>query len=160
MYNLAGFASGTTNGQDPWLSGSAAPMAEGASLVVVYVQEGGVLTTIQLYRGFTTFIGGTASQTIALPTPTTGSSQTTFIAADGQSGAWPKTVTANGVPLPSVTLTGTDPQAGPPFVFGDLSDTQSADTSAALPKGSASETLAANFTDDCVVWDGQVISYH
>lgn len=52
-YGLSAFASGQSDGADPFTSGSTPPMLEGASLVVVYSLASMARTTIQIGEGAT-----------------------------------------------------------------------------------------------------------
>ena len=82
-YNLSGFASGTTE--------STAPLLDGATLIIVYSQTEGPLTTVKIYTGATT-TGGGKPQNLHLTVTgintgeISGMSQATFIVAHGQSG--------------------------------------------------------------------------
>ena len=64
-YALTGFASGETDGADPWNVGSTAPLMEGASLVVVYQLASMPESVIQIAEGASeTDTGNAASATL------------------------------------------------------------------------------------------------
>ena len=157
-YALAGFASGESDGADPWNAGSAPPLLEGASLVVVYTLASMPKTTIQIGEGATeTDSGNTATATLggftagASPVATT-----TYIVADGQYGD--SAATFNGTTLPGVTFPGADPQAVPNYSLGNLWDTTTTDVSSLVNPGDTSATLSVTGTNDCLVWVGQVLA--
>ncbi len=52
-YDLTTSPAARRTGEDPWLSGSPAPLLEGASLVTIYQNPSSPLTTVQLYGGAT-----------------------------------------------------------------------------------------------------------
>jgi lysophospholipase L1-like esterase len=157
-YNLSGFASGESDGADPWNVGSTPPLLEGASLVVVYKLASMQPTTIQIGEGATETGGGnTATATLggfaadASPVVTT-----TYIVADGQYGD--SSATFNGTTLAGVTFPGGDPQAVPNYSLGNLWDTTTTDVSSLVNPGDTSATLAVTGYDDCLVWVGQVLA--
>ena len=157
-YNLAGFASGESDGADPWNVGSTPPLMEGASLVVVYTLASMPQTTIQIGEGATeTDSGIPATATLGGFTASGSSSATTtYIVADGQYGD--SGATFNGSTLSGVTFPGVDPQAVPNYSLGNLWDTTTADVSSLVSPGDTSATLSVTGNADCLVWVGQVLS--
>jgi hypothetical protein len=157
-YALSGFRSGTTTGSDPFISGSTAPMLEGASLVVMYENPDSSSTQVLLYDG--SFETSSATGTLTMdgftaPNPMT-KAQTTFIGADGQANG--SEVTAfNASPL-SITWDGADPQAGPRYQYGNLWDTLTVDVTSRVTPGSTSGTASLQSTGDCLVWVAQAFS--
>ena len=121
-YSLTGFASGATDGSDPWSSGSPAPEAEGASLVVVYTENAAPTETVQLYTGAQeTGVNGPLSATLSgftVSSPV--GAQSTFIVADGQGAG--SDASFNSTDL-NHTFLGADPISPPPLSQGNLWDT-------------------------------------
>jgi hypothetical protein len=157
-YSLAGFASGQTDGADPWTAGSAPPLLEGATLVVVYQLSSMPEADIQIAEGATeTDSGNSATATLngftvsAHPAVTT-----TYIVADGQLPG--NTASFDGTTLPGVGFPGADPQAVPNYSQGNLWDTVTADVSSYASPGDTSASVAVTGNDDCLVWVGQVLS--
>jgi hypothetical protein len=158
-YALSGFRSGTATGSDPWVSGSTAPMLEGASLVVIYENPDFLSTQVMLYDGSFETSGATGTLTIdgfTTDANSAGSAQTTFIGADGQSEA-SDISTFNGSQLP-ITWAGADPQAGTRFQHGNLWDTLTVDVSNLITPGSTSATAGVQGAGDCLVWVAQAFS--
>lgn len=157
-YALAGFASGDTNGQDPWTVGSDPPLLEGASLVVIYSLASMPQVTVQIAEGATETDSGN-SATATLDGFTVGqkpSLTTTYIVADGQEAG--NTASFDGTTLPGVGFPGADPQAVPNYSQGNLWDTVTVDVSSYASPGDTSATAAVTGEDDCLVWVGQVLS--
>jgi lysophospholipase L1-like esterase len=157
-YNLTGFATGESDGADPWNVGSTPPLLEGASLVVVYTLASMPQTTIQIGEGATeTDSGNTATATLdgfaagASPVVTT-----TYIVGDGQYGN--SAATFNGTTVPGITFPGADPQAVPNYSLGNLWDTSTTDVSSLVNPGDTSATLSVTGNEDCLVWVGQVLA--
>jgi uncharacterized protein YvpB len=166
-YALSGFASGITDGRDPWTAYSySPPMLEGASLIVIYSNPASPITQLLIDQGATEFDQTPLTLTITgftAPTPV-GGAWTTFIGADGQTD-YPKPVsTFNGTPLSSVAWDGSDPQAGPPYSNGDLWDTVTANVTSLVHPGDTSATATAygmypgGSSYDCLVWVAQVFA--
>lgn len=158
-YALTGFASGVTDGRDPWNAGTLAPMAEGASLVVVYENAASPQTQVVVYEGAAETESALLTQTLTWfgAVPQVGAAVTTFIGADGQDAPEPGS-TFNGTPLPSVAWDGTDPQAGPAFSHGNLWDTMTTDVSQLVSQGATSATATVRGGPDCLVWVAQVLA--
>jgi len=156
-YKLTGFASGQSDGADPWTSGSTAPLDEGASLVVVYQLPSMPEVTVQIAEGATETPGGTASATLdGFTVGTKASASTTYIVADGQMPG--NTASFDGTTLPGVSFPGNDPQAVPNYSQGNLWDTVTTDVSSYLSPGDTSATMGVTGGQDCLVWVGQVLS--
>jgi hypothetical protein len=156
-YYLSGFASGTTNGQDPWLVGSTAPMMEGASLVVIYSDQSSPATDITIYNGSFETQGKVGSQTISgFSVSSVKQARTTFIVADGQKDSKPG-FSFNGTPI-SVPFSGQDHQDGTNYSQGNLWDTQTVDVGSLIAPNSSSATLTAQGGPDCIVWVAQVLA--
>jgi len=164
-YNLTGFASGQTNGADP-SNGSALPMAEGASLVVVFeklataTSRAYPLTRVQIYNGYQEEQGAgstlTASWGVAATNPVP-QVLTTFIGGDGQSNFTEPASTFNGAAVPAADWDGTDPQARPGFSIGNLWDTDTASVGSQVRAGDTGATIRVTGGSDCLVWVAQVI---
>jgi hypothetical protein len=157
-YTLSGFRSGTTNGGDPWVSGSTAPMLEGASLVIIYQNPSAPMTQVQLYDGsFETHgvVGTLTMDGFTAPNPMV-KAQTTFIGADGQTSGGDMT-TFNGTQFPNI-WNGADPQAGARFQYGNLWDTMTRDVTNLVTSGSTSAIASIQGTGDCLVWVAQAFS--
>jgi lysophospholipase L1-like esterase len=157
-YNLAGFATGESDGADPWNIGSTAPLLEGASLVVVYTLASMPQTTIQIDEGATeTDSGNVASATLTgFTAPASPAATATYIVADGQVPY--NAATFNGTTMPGVYFPGADPQAVANYSQGNLWDTTTADVSSLVNPGDTSATLSITGNDDCIVWVGQVLA--
>ena len=88
-YNLTGFASGITDGRDPFNGIFTAPLLDGATLFIIYSQTEGPLTTVKIYNGATT-TGGGKPQNLHLAVTgintgeISGLTKSTFIVAEGQ----------------------------------------------------------------------------
>ena len=156
-YKLAGFATGQSDGADPWTSGPTAPLDEGASLVVVYELPSMPQVTVQIAEGATETPGDTASATLdGFTVGAKASASTTYIVADGQMPG--NTASFAGTTLPGVSFPGNDPQAVPHYSQGNLWDTVTTDVSSYLSPGDTSATIGVTGGQDCLVWVGQVLS--
>ncbi|MGH1490772.1 MAG: DUF3344 domain-containing protein [Acidimicrobiales bacterium] len=158
-YDLTSFASGTTDGTDPWVDG-VAPFAEGASLVVIYTKNTMPLTRIVVNDGYEETRDG---NTLAMNIPYSGSVaslagevKTTFVVADGQNSSEPG-ATFNGTPLPAVDLDGTDGPT-PGYSNGNLWDTETVSVGNLVNPGDTSADLTLTGDSDCLVWVAQVLS--
>ncbi len=163
-YQLSGFASGATDGRDPWIQGSQAPMLEGASLVVIYSNPSSQPTQVMIYEGSNLVAGSSTSQVIEGfgTISSVSNARTTFIGADGQDMPGPGS-SFNGHPLPEVHWDGNDPQSGSRFSQGNLWDTMTVDVTDLVPPGSTSAVATVDMSPvngqwDCVVWVAQVLS--
>jgi hypothetical protein len=160
VYHLWGFASGLTDGTDPW-TGSAYPMLEGASLVILYKNTSYPTTTFQIYNGATTSYGGE----IHLNMPginavgLTGFAYTTFIGADGQSSNETGSKFFSNA-LPSVGWDGSDPNgAGFNYSLGNLWDTMTVDVHSMIDPPEPDFWFTTQGSPDCLTWVAQVVAY-
>ena len=157
-YSLKGFASGRTDGSDPWVTSTIPPLNEGASLVIIYCNPNLPGRTIQVYDGAVTtpFPAATAQTTLSgFVASASPNAITTFIVADGQSasdvGTWNgNTVVNNFLGNDVVDSTGKRGY----FSLGGLWDTITIPVTV-LP-GDTSATAAIKGGPDCLVWSAQV----
>jgi len=88
-YKLTGVASGITTGEDPWTVDPILPLAEGASLVVIYTKSSYPVTRVYLWEGAEYSGSSVIPYIVVGPIPTlsdpVGLVRTTAIVADGQS---------------------------------------------------------------------------
>jgi hypothetical protein len=157
-YALSGFASGLTNGADPWVS-SRPPLAEGASLVVVYQKPSYPLTKVVLSGGYE-MVNGSATASTAIPfgfaaSNPVGQVRTTFIGGDGQDLDEPAS-TVNGAAV-GARWDGLD-RPVPRFSHGNLWDTTTLNVGAHVSPGQTSATVGVSGGPDCLTWVGQVLS--
>jgi hypothetical protein len=157
-YALAGFATGQSNGADPWNAGSRPPLLEGASLVVVYQLASMPQTVIQIDEGASeTQSGASAIATLnGFAARAPASASTTYIVADGQEPG--NTASFNGTVLPGIGFPGDAPQAVPDYSRGNLWDNVTANVSSHVTTGEKSVTVAVTGDDDCLAWVGQVLA--
>lgn len=157
-YQLSGFASGETDGADPWLAGSEPPLFEGATLVVIYQLASLPRTAIQIDMGaFMSTAGNPASATITgFQAAADHAATTTYIVADGQEAG--NTATFDENSLDQVGFPGADPQAVPGYSMGNLWDTVTADVSSLIQPGDTDATASVTGFNDCIVWVGQVLA--
>ncbi|MFT3969367.1 MAG: hypothetical protein QM695_03580 [Micropruina sp.] len=158
-FALKGFASGTKNGADPFTTTAVAPLAEGASLVVVFEKSSYPMTKVILSNGYAGLTTGSATATVKFgfaATNPVGAVKTTFIGADGQSLNEPPS-TVNGVPVPEADWDGTD---GPKPLYsqGNLWDTDTAKLPNFVKPGDTSAQITVSGGPDCLVWVGQAFS--
>jgi hypothetical protein len=156
-YDLSGFASGETDGADPWNVGTVAPMLEGASLVVVYQLASMPQAVIQIAAGATeTDSLAEADATMNGFTVAPSSSvTTTYIVADGQETGNQAGFDGNTL---AVDFPGGDPQAVPNYSQGNLWDTVTTDVRSLVSPGDTSASLSVTGNNDCIVWVGQVLA--
>jgi len=158
-YALSGFASGTTDGTDPWTAGTA-PLAEGASLFVVYSKATYPRTTIRFYNGYHSNMAGAASINVPFGFTTStpaGEARTTFIGADGQSSA-ENYSKVNNVNMGTVDWDGTDPPL-PRYSLGNLWDTDTVALRNVVKPNQTSATVTVPAgTADCTAWVAQAFS--
>jgi lysophospholipase L1-like esterase len=156
-YDLSGFSSGDTNGQDPWDDGSDAPLLEGASLVVIYADAALPMSDFQIDMGAAESDSGNSAEA-TLDGFTVGPAAgvtTTYIVADGQDPG--NTAAVGDDTLDDVSFSGTAPQAAPAFSQGDLWDNQTASIDDEVSRGDTSVDLSVTGEGDCIVWVGQVL---
>lgn len=170
-YKLRNFASGITDGSDPFSSPVTPPLLGGASLVVVYSQSRYPSTTILLYNGAAETPTSVATRrTMMGPFPRYDSyvAYTTFIGADGQSNG-DENAFFNGVNLPQADWDGTDPKiGGGSYANGNLWDTDTASVrntakrgisvGAFISPGDNAAAVELNGLADCLVHVAQVLS--
>jgi hypothetical protein len=100
LYRIQVFAGGSYAGGDPWNSPVVLPLQEGASLVVIYPQNGAITSVFD--RGLTTMFSGALNYVLMLPF-STGGVKIDLAGADGQYGSSRspglagETTTINGV---------------------------------------------------------------
>lgn len=144
---LTGFASGGPVDLDPLL--------EGASLVAIYTQPGASVKTVIIQQGAVTFAAPpTETTTFSGFSAVSGSSQTTWIVADGQGNATePHNRTwVDGNMTASSVLDG----AGPGTWYWD---TLTQDITTYIPAGDTAVTIGTeSATNDCITWVAQVLS--
>jgi hypothetical protein len=176
-FRLAGFPSGDKTGADPWVATQVAPLAEGATLVVVYSHPSLSATgKVYIHNGADTLLGGTLDLAFTLapaaPSPLSSVIFTRF-GADGQVGS---SVAANGSSIedtffgPNVnTLTqiagdastlnhdsdwnGSD--GGP---LNQLWDTHTSAIGPALPGGATTYSVRYVAPGDCITPIGHVLT--
>lgn len=159
-------ATSSTNGSNPWgaTAPTTGPLAEGASLVVIYHSSAEPMGTVLLYdqglAGTQFNVGGLSYSLAGVPTiPGVSSSIFTELAADGQIGAG---VTAVSGTSGKITTLNSTMIAGPGSVVNDsdwdgtdgvplnqLWDTHSHDVTGDLVSGTNTVTISS--TNDCVV---------
>lgn len=159
IFSLTDFASGRRDGYDPWLNQLPTPQIEGASLVVVYRNPTLPMQNIIIYDGAQSLIGTEYSHTITgftASSPVT-SASITYIGADGQTNGAERTY-FNGVLVGDNDWDGSDPQAGAPYRFGNLWDTNTYDVTTLVNAGATSATARTSSINDCLVWVSTVFS--
>jgi len=157
-FKLKGFASGIKNAADPWVT-SKAPLAEGASLVVVYEKSTYPLTKVVLSNGYAMVTNDTATTTVPFgfaATNPVGAVKTTFIGGDGQLAGEPAS-TVNGVPIAAADWDGTDGPT-PRYSQGNLWDTDTVNLVNVVKPGNTSAQITVSGGPDCLAWVGQAFS--
>jgi len=165
-YTISGVASGRTTGVDPWNSSytTLTPLAEGASLVVIYAKSS--LPTTQIYIWDGAAAGGTVTPYIAVGPMSSisnpvGPAKTTAIVADGQNSAAGPNLTVNGQVVAGSDFAGTDTKyGGGSYTYGNLWDTRTYNVGKYLNPypGITSVQVGLNTSSDCVTWVAQVFS--
>lgn len=160
-YALTAFASGVKTGKDPFTTAPVAPLAEGASLVVVYKKATYPLTRVVISNGYG-LVTTAAGMTISMPfgfaaTNPVGQVRTTFIGGDGQKNFSEPASTINGVAVPQADWDGTDPPS-PAYSQGNLWDTDTVNTVNIVKPGNTSAAIKVAGGPDCLVWVAQVLS--
>jgi hypothetical protein len=149
---LTGFASGGPPGD-----GTSPPILEGATLVVVYSDATAPNKRIQIHEGAVTFVGPPAEATVFSGwTAVAGTTQTTYIVADGQQGG---TFPApnNRTKVDGTTLT--DPALNGFGPGSQYWDTKTENISAFVPPADTSVSVEVESkTTDCITWVAQVLS--
>jgi len=159
-YKLSAFASGSTDGSDPW--GTAiSPLLEGATLVIVYGNNNQPLTTVQLYNGATTTWGSELHLAMAglNAFEPTGLAYTTFVGADGQSASEPGSKFFS-TGLGTVGWDGGDLNgAGGTYSQGNLWDTMTVDVQSLLDPPEPDFWVTTQGGPDCLTWVAQAVAY-
>jgi hypothetical protein len=161
-YYLVGFASGDKAGCDPWSCDQVAPLAEGASLVVIWRNTGAPQQTIIIYDGAETLAATSYTITITgftTPSPV-GSASITYIGADGQDGVddAAECTYFNGAQIADRDWDGSDPREGDNYSRGNLWDTNTYDVTSRVQPGAISATAGVRsyygnkYIADCLVW--------
>ena len=168
-YALSGFASGRTDGADPFFSAVTPPLAEGASLVVVFAKPAYPQTRVMVAAGYhmtydaqsageRTFGWGFAASN---PVPEV---RTTFIGADGQLNFTEPPSTFAGRPVAAADWDGTDAPVAR-YSYGNLWDTDTASVGSFVKPGATSAVVrvagggaVAGTNGECMAWVGQVVS--
>jgi hypothetical protein len=149
--SLTGFASG-----GPPLFGGPEPLAEGASLIVVYTNAASTGHQVDVYQGARSFAGPPIETlTMSGYVAVAGSSHTTWVVADGQPGPPLQNNThVDGVQTGTGNLNGGD---------GNFWDTNTQDVTANVPPADTSIQVGAESgmpfgSSDCITWVAQVLS--
>jgi hypothetical protein len=160
-YALSGFASGVATGADPFSTAEIPPLAEGASLVVLYSKASYPLTRVTISNGYglvSTATGLTTTMPFGFAaTNPVGQVRTTFIGADGQRNFAEPASTINGVGVSQADWDGTD-RPVPAYSQGNLWDTDTVNTVNLVKPGNTSATVKVAGGPDCLVWVAQVLS--
>jgi len=165
-YYISGFASGTTDGSDPFVHGSTMPMIEGASLVILFSKSGYPSTIVKIYNGMASTVYDPLHQTIAGVNAVgpTGITYTTFIVADGQNNYdYPGSTHFFFDDLPAV-WSGADPNGNNvSYPKGNLWDTITVPLNKLVRPPEPDfwfSTYDSNGSGaDCVAWEAQVVAY-
>lgn len=160
-YALSGFASGRTNGADPFTEPtSLAPLAEGASLVVVYSRADLPRARVVVHNGYSMIHQQSRTITMSWGFGASGSldkARTTFIGGDGQLNYTESATRFNGTTLASVDWDGTDGPL-PRYSQGNLWDTDTVNVTALVRPGAQSANIQVAGFPDALVWVAQVLS--
>ncbi len=168
-YELTGFASGLTNGSNPWEVNEVPPLIEGASLVIVYhhptikpnrmvmIYDGPPVTFAGAFVN-TTITGFSVGKTVSL--------KTTFIIADGQSNSAPAQNDQAWLQFPTVQFLGytgdgrdvVDSTGTINTVTGWFHDTTTFDLTPYFVRGMNTATVALKTSSDCLTWLAQAFS--
>jgi hypothetical protein len=160
-FKLKSFASSVHDGRDPFTTTSKAPLAEGASLVVVYTKSTYPLTRVVIANGYS-MVSSSPGATVTMPfgfaaTNPVGEVKTTFIGGDGQSNGDEPASRVNGVPVPGADWDGTDGPL-PRYSAGNLWDTDTVALPNVVKPGDTSAKVQVNGGPDCLGWVAQVLS--
>lgn len=154
-FKVAKVASGVKNGSDPFETAVVPPLAQGASLVVVYSRSSYPRTTVVISDGYAPGGGSLTVPFGLVASNPVGQVRTTFIVGDGQSLAEPP-ATVNGIPLPG-GFDGADP-ASVPAAKGNLWDTRTVDLPNVVKPGDVSAQVTVSQGPDSLAWIAQVFS--
>lgn len=176
QYKLTGFASGRTDGANPWAVPETPPDIEGASLIIIYndIYPCTVKHSVMVYDGPpVTFTGSTVNTTITgFSVGRTCDVKTTFIISDGQTTSGLAGTKTAWLQSPSTINLGTafdgqdvvDSTGSRNTVTGWLHDTTTFDIWQGLPVGTGTATLAVKSGatgegySDVLTWLAQVFS--
>lgn len=162
-YSLTGFASGLTDGSDPWVSTPAGPLLEGATLVIVFAKSTYPTTLVKIFNGAATTSSSSASLHVNMlgmnATGLSGLTQTTFIGADGQDADEVGShffiedldVIWDGLSVPN--------GAGANYSGGNLWDTETRDLTYLVDPPEPDFWFSTIGDSDCLTWVAQVASY-
>src|ERR1700730_1614725 len=158
VYALTRFASGLRTGVYPWSASIVPPLAEGATLIVIYYNKASPAMDMVLVEG-SDLVNGSAPYALTVSgflasNPVTTATYTSF-GADGQtvgSCAPGKQIFVNGTLL---DLTDWDGADGP----NELWDTHTHDISGLVKPGDTSTAISyPGNTCDCFVWVGAIVA--
>jgi hypothetical protein len=164
-YSLSGFASGVTDGSDPWSSLVTLPLLEGASLVIIYSNNNMPSTSFLIYNGAATLAGGVdnAVRELHLDIPgvnavaPTGFSSTTFIGSGAYNSPSPTSFFSQTV---GSGWQGSDPNGyTSSYSGGNLWDTMTVDLHSLISPPESDFWFSSNLSFSCVTWVAQVLSY-
>lgn len=166
---IADVPSGLTGGEDPLAHPDAYPLADGASLVVVYTSPGSLQRSIVINDGGQTFFGDTIATTLGIAAPGAVppiSARTIYIVADGQASLPHDGALFNQTPVagpgssirPNDAFDGAD--GGGSTAANGLWDTLVVDVSALVQPadGAATASVVSGDKLDCLTWVAQVLS--
>jgi len=162
-YYVSGVASSRTDGADPFLTTATAPMAQGASLVVIYKKSSYPYTKFLVWDGAVTTPNTTDPYVLTMgtfpkATDPVGPIRATFIVADGQSNAIDDYASANGTTLPRFTFNGNDRRNGAAYSNGNLWDTKTTYVGRYMLPGDNIVNIGLGGGTDCLTWVAQVLS--
>lgn len=163
VYMISGYPTGVSDFSDPW-SDSTPPLAEGASLIVVYENPSEPLRAVVVDLGNE---AADADHLISWASPAAGpvSAKNTWIVIDGQDNAANDVALFNGVAVagPGSSLRaadafpGADPRTGASS-YGALWDTLTVDVSGLVAEGDTSASAGITASSDCIGFAGNVFS--
>lgn len=161
-YLVSGVASALTNGSDPWSAPVKAPLAQGASLVVIYQKSTYPYTKFLIWDGAVTVPETTDPYVLTMgtfpaATDPVGPSKTTFIVADGQTGTTDY-ATVNSTTLPGFHFEGKDRRNGASYSLGNLWDTRTTYIGRYMNPGNTTVNIGLGSGADCLTWVAQVLS--
>jgi len=155
VYNISGYPTGLTDFSDPWVSAEP-PLAEGASLIVIYEHELEPLRAIVFAVG-NDWAPSEYTITWDKPAVTPVEAKNTWIVVDGQNNAPNDVAEFNNVVVagpgatirPNDAFPGADHRTGASS-YGALWDTLTIDVSNLVSGGSTSATVGIDWESDCI----------
>lgn len=160
-YAIAKVASGLKTGVDPWSSAPVTPLAQGASLVVIYQKSSYPTTQVFIWDGAANTNSNpyiTMGPYTALTNPV-GPVKTTAIVADGQSSSSGPTLSVNYQVVAGSDFDGKDPKkGGGSYLYGNLWDTSTFNVGSLLSPGGTQVRIEMKGSADCAAWVAQVLS--